>query len=113
MAQFTRRTLERIEPRSVLKFSLLFCITVSLVLLLAGGVIYFVSARIGVIASVQDFIQSAGFPRFRLRAGTVFEVLAVLSLIGAVAWTAVSVLAAMIFNLVAETVGGIEITLRD
>jgi len=43
----------------------------------------------------------------------VFEILAVLTLVGAVAWTVVSVLAAVIFNLVAEAVGGIEVTLKE
>ena len=108
-----RRTLLRVETRSVLKFSVLFSITSALVLLLAGGILYLILVRTGFVESLQTTINNAGFPRFRLRARTVFEILAVLTLAGAVAWTAVMVLAAFLFNLVADAAGGIDITLKE
>jgi len=109
----TRRVLRRINLRSVLRFSVVFSITWGLVMLLAGGVVYFVLLRLGLVQSLQSTMQSSGFPRFRLRASSVLEVWSVLILVGAVAWTAVSVLAAFIFNLVSDAVGGIEVTLKD
>ena len=108
-----RRTLLRIETRSVLKFSVLFTATCGLVLLLAGGVLYLILARTGFMQSVQTTINNAGFPRFRLRARTVFEILAVLTAAGVIAWTAILVLAAFLFNLVADAAGGIDITLKE
>ena len=108
-----RRTLLRVETRSVLKFSVLFSITSALVLLLAGGILYLILVRTGFVESLQTTINNAGFPRFRLRARTVFEILAVLTLAGAVAWTAISVLVAFLFNLVADAAGGIDITLKE
>ena len=108
-----RRTLMRIETRSVLKFSVLFSITCGLILLLAAGVLYLVLAKTGLVASLQTTVNNAGFPRFRLRARAVFEILAVLTLAGAIAWTAVMVLAAVLFNLVADAAGGIDITLKE
>jgi hypothetical protein len=109
----TRRVLRRIHLRSVLRFSVVFSITWGLVMLLAGGVVYFVLLRLGLVQSLQATIQRSGFPRFRLRAVSVLQILSVLVLVGAVAWTAVSVLAAFIFNLVSDAVGGIEVTLKD
>ncbi len=44
---------------------------------------------------------------------SVLQILSVLILVGAVAWTAVSVLAAFVFNLVSDAVGGIEVMLKD
>ncbi|HYR64329.1 MAG TPA: DUF3566 domain-containing protein [Actinomycetota bacterium] len=108
-----RRTLRRIQPGSVLKFCALFSLTFALVVLLAGGILYFILSATGFVGSVQSTIQNAGYPRFRLEIGRVFEILAALTLVGAVAWTVVSVLAAVIFNLVAEAVGGIEVTLKE
>jgi hypothetical protein len=108
-----RRTLLRVETRSVLKFSVLFSITAGLVLLLAAGVLYLILVRTGFVTGLQTTINNAGFPHFRLRARTVFEILAVLTLAGAVAWTAISVLAAFLFNLVADAAGGIDITLKE
>jgi hypothetical protein len=108
-----RRTLLRVETRSVLKFSVLFSITAGLVLLLAAGVLYLILVRTGFVTGLQTTINNAGFPHFRLRARTVFEILAVLTLAGAVAWTAITVLAAFLFNLVADAAGGIDITLKE
>jgi len=108
-----RRTLLRVETRSVLKFSVLFSITSGLVLLLAGGILYLILVRTGFVTGLQSTINNAGFPRFRLRARTVFEILAVLTLAGAVAWTAIMVLATFLFNLVADAAGGIDITLKE
>ena len=82
-------------------------------ILLAAGVLYLVLAKTGFVASLQTTVNNAGFPRFRLRARAVFEILAVLTLAGAIAWTAVMVLAAVLFNLVADAAGGIDITLKE
>jgi len=109
----TRRVLRRINLRSVLRFSVVFSITWGLVMLLAGGVVYFILLRLGLVQSLQSTIQRSGFPRFRLRAVSVLQILSVLILVGAVAWTAVSVLAAFVFNLVSDAVGGIEVMLKD
>ena len=109
----TRRVLRRINLRSVLRFSVVFSITWGLVLLVAGGVVYFILLRLGLVQSLQSTIQRSGFPRFRLRAVSILQILSVLILVGAVAWTAVSVLAAFIFNLVSDAVGGIEVMLKD
>src|SRR5579859_7050163 len=100
----TRRVLRRINLRSVLRFSVVFSITWGLVMLLAGGVVYFILLRLGLVQSLQSTIQRSGFPRFRLRATSVLQILSFLILVGAVAWTAVSVLAAFIFNLVSDAV---------
>jgi hypothetical protein len=108
-----RRTLMRVETGSVLKFSVLFSLTCGLVLLLAGGVLYLILAKTGFVGTLESTINNAGFPRFRLRARTVFEILAVLTLAGAIAWTAILVLAAFLFNLVADAAGGIDITLKE
>src|SRR5215467_8898557 len=108
-----RRTLLRIETRSALKFSILFSITCGLVLLLAASVLYLILGRTGFIGSLQTTINNAGFPRFRLRARSVFEILAVLTVAGAIAWSGVMVLAAFLFNLVADATGGIDITLKE
>ena len=108
-----RRTLLRVETRSVLKFSVLFSIAAGLVLLLAGGALYLILVKTGFVESLQTIINNVGYPRFRLRARTVFEILAVLTLAGAVAGTAIMVLAAFLFNLVADAAGGIDITLKE
>ena len=107
------RRLQRIEPGSVFKFSALFSLTFGLVLLLAGGIVFLVLKVTGFVDSVQSTIQNVGFTHFRLQSLRLFEILAAVVLVGAVAWTALSVLAAVVFNLVDEAVGGIKLTMKD
>ena len=108
-----RRAVKRIEPWSVLKFSLLFSITVALVLLLAGVVLYFVAARAGMVDRLQIFIQNSGWPHFRVQPARDFEVLVAVTVAGAIGWIIISMLAIVVFNLVSEAVGGIEVTFRE
>jgi hypothetical protein len=55
-----RRTLLRVETRSVLKFSVLFSITAGLVLLLAAGVLYLILVRTGFVTGLQTTITTSG-----------------------------------------------------
>jgi ABC-type Fe3+-siderophore transport system permease subunit len=108
-----RRAVKRIEPRSVLKFSLLFSVTVALVLLLAGVVLYLVASRAGIVDRLQTFVQNSGWPHFRVQPARVFEILVALTVAGAIGWVVISLLAIFVFNLVSEAVGGIEVTFRE
>ena len=97
----------------MLRFSILFSVTTALVILLAGGVLYFIGSSTGAVKSVETYIQHAGYPHFRVQTGRVFEALLVVVVAGAVGWTAVTVLAAFVFNLVSEASGGIKVTVRE
>ncbi len=112
-AESVRRTIKRIEIRSVLKFSVLFSVTVALVMLLAGSVLYFLASALGIVGAVQSFIQNAGWPHFRFQLSTVFWVLVFLTTAGAIAWTVITILATFVFNLVSEAVGGVEVAVRE
>jgi hypothetical protein len=108
-----RRTVRRIEPWSVFKFSLLFSVTLALVFLLAGAILYFIASTAGAVEGLQSFIQNAGWPHFRVRPDRVFEVLGLMTLASVVGWMVVLMLTTFVFNLVAEAVGGIDVTVRE
>jgi hypothetical protein len=108
-----RRTVKRIELGSVVKFSVLFSATVGLIVLLAGGVLYFIASVTGFVGQVETFFNHAGYPDFRVHSSTVFGALLVFTVVGAVAWVALATLATWIFNLVAAASGGIEVTFRE
>ena len=112
-ASGSRLVVKRIEPLSVLKFSLLFAITVALVLLLAGVVVYVVASKAGIVDRLQTFVQNSGWPHFRVQPARVFEILVAVTIAGAIGWVVISMLAIVVFNLVSEAVGGIEVTLRE
>jgi transmembrane protein DUF3566 len=107
-----RLVVRRIDPWSVLKFSLLFYFCMMLVGILEFAVVWSVLANIGVFESVTkfagDFNQSINFP-----AGTIFRWFILIELVGIVLWTIATVLLTLLFNLVNDITGGIEVVLAE
>lgn len=107
-----RLVLRRLDPWSVLKFSLLFYLCLMLVGLLVFAVIWFVLVNMGVFEEVTKFAGNfnltVGFP-----AGTVFRWYVLLGLLGVVVWSVVTVLLTLLFNLINDITGGIEVVLAE
>jgi hypothetical protein len=106
--------LRRIEPSTVLRFSLLFYLSLLVVFLVAGILLWLAASVTGVVDNVETFIKqlfaldSFHFVGFKLLFGTVLGG-AVLTILG----TGLNVLMAVLFNLVADVVGGIEVTVLE
>ena len=113
MHEGVRRTIKRVEVGSVLKFSVLLAATVGLIVLLAGGVLYFVASTTGFVTKVQTFFNHYGYPDFRVQSSTVFGVLLLVTVVGAITFVAMAMIATVIFNIVAEASGGIKVTFRE
>jgi Transmembrane domain of unknown function (DUF3566) len=107
-----RLVLRRLDPWSVLKFSLLFYLCLMLVGLLAFAVIWFVLVNMGVFEEISKFAGNfnlnVAFP-----AGKVFRWYILLGLLGVVLWSIVTVLATLLFNLINDITGGIEVVLAE
>jgi hypothetical protein len=107
-----RLVLRRLDPWSVLKFSLLFYLCLMLVGLLAFAVIWFVLVNMGVFEEISKFAGNfnlnVAFP-----AGKVFRWYILLGLVGVVLWSIVTVLATLLFNLINDITGGIEVVLAE
>jgi len=107
-----RLVLRRLDPWSVLKFSLLFYLCLMLVGLLAFAVIWFVLVNMGGCAEISKFAGNfnltVAFP-----AGKVFRWYILLGLVGVVLWSIVTVLATLLFNLINDITGGIEVVLAE
>src|ERR671914_2570640 len=107
-----RLVLRRLDPWSVLKFSVIFYLCLMLISLLVFAVIWFVLVNMGVFQSVTEFALNfnleVGFP-----AGTVFRWYAFIGLLGVVVWSIVTVLLTLLFNLVNGVTGGIEVVLAE
>ncbi len=107
-----RRVLRRLDPWSVLKFSVVFYFCLMLISLLVFAVIWFVLVNMGVFQSVTEFAGNfnleVAFP-----AGTVFRWYTFIGLLGVVVWSIVTVLLTLLFNLVNDVTGGIEVVLAE
>lgn len=104
----------RVEPWSVLKFSLLFYFCIMLIFLFGMAILYWVLGAIGVLDSLASFIGGLyGDDAFTFNGGWIFTWLFVLGILGVVAWSLINVCVAFLYNLVSDIVGGVQITLDD
>jgi Transmembrane domain of unknown function (DUF3566) len=107
-----RLILRRLDPWSVLKFSVVFYFCLMLISLLIFAVVWFVLVNMGVFEEVTRFAGNfnleVAFP-----AGTVFRWYVFAGLLGVVVWSVVTVLLTLLFNLVNDVTGGIEVVLAE
>jgi hypothetical protein len=107
-----RLVLRRLDPWSVLKFSVLFYLCLMLINLLIFAAIWFVLVNMRVFDEISKFAGNfnleVAFP-----AGTVFRYYILIGLTGVVVWSVVTVLLTLLFNLVNDITGGIEVTLAE
>lgn len=109
-----RRVVRRIDPRSVLKFSLVFYLCVFVALLVAGVVLWIVASAAGVVSNVETFIGDLfALERFRFEAGQILRGTALGGTALVLLGTAANVLAVVLYNLISDVIGGIEIVVLE
>jgi hypothetical protein len=114
-------TLSRVEPWSVMKFSFVASLVAFVILFVAVAALYMVLAALGVFDSLQHTVssvtssQSASGTNLShwFSASFILGYTAMLGALNVVLITAISTVASVIYNLIAKTVGGIEVTLRE
>ncbi len=114
-------TLARLEPWSVMKFSFIASVVAFVILFVAVAMLYMVLAALGVFDSLQHTVST--ITSSQNNAGTnishwfsaslILGYTAMLGALNIVLITAMSTVGAVIYNLIAKTVGGIEVTLRE
>ena len=114
-------TLSRLEPWSVMKFSFLASVVAFVILFVAVAVLYMVLSALGVFTSLEN--QVASITSAKNTAGTdishwfsaslILGWTAMLGALNIVLITALSTIGSVIYNLIAKTIGGIEVTLRE
>jgi hypothetical protein len=116
LARRTKVIVKRVEPLSVLKFSLLFYFCLMLIFVFALLILYWVLGLIGVLDSAEHLLSNLGFGSksgFTFNAVYIFERVFLAGVIGVVVWSLVNLFLALLYNLVADVVGGISITLSE
>ena len=115
--------LSRLEPWSVMKFSFVMSLVCFVVLLVAVIVLYAILAGLGVFDAISDTINSLtkeqGETTGSVDAGgwfSFFRIFGYTVLVGALnvmLITALSTVGSVIYNLAADLVGGVEVTLKE
>jgi hypothetical protein len=108
-----RGTIRRIDPWSVLKFSIIFALSAMLVMLFAAVILFAAASGAGVVERLESFIKGVGWPEFQFQKGSAFRILLLFGVVGTIAWSAVNVFLAFLYNLTSDVVGGIEVTISE
>src|SRR5262249_38356695 len=114
-------TLARVEPWSVMKFSFVASVVAFIILFVAVAVLYMVLAALGVFDSLQHTATSPTSSHSDsgttishwFSASLILGYTAMLGALNIVLITAMSTVGSVIYNLIAKTIGGIEVTLRE
>lgn len=114
-----RLSVKRLDPWSVMKFSFAVSLVLFIVVIVATSVLYLALDTMGVFASVNntlaDLVESGGADGegFRVTASGVIGTAAVLGAVNVVLFTALATLGAFVYNVCADLVGGVEVTLAE
>ncbi|WP_239676993.1 DUF3566 domain-containing protein [Natronosporangium hydrolyticum] len=114
-----RLHLKRVDPWSVMKFSFAVSLVLFIVVIVASSVLYLALDAMGVFASVNEtvaeLISGAGETgnTFRITAQGVIGTAAVLGALNVLLFTSLATLGAFIYNVCADLVGGVEVTLAE
>ncbi len=107
--------LRHINPWTVLKFSCVLSVALFFVWLITIGVLYGVLDGAGIIGKINDAVTTlqGGNATDPVTAGVVFGSAAIVGVINMVLFVALSTIGSLVYNLCADLVGGIEITLSE
>ena len=108
-----RRVIRRIDSWTVLRLSFLFFLCLFVVVMVAGVLLWTAANRLGVFDDIAKFMESIGFKNFEFRGSVILRASLVGGLVLVLLGTAGSVIAAILYNLISDVVGGIELVMLE
>jgi Transmembrane domain of unknown function (DUF3566) len=110
-----RLQLRHIDPWTVLKFSCVLSIALFFVWLIVIGVLFGVLDGAGVIDKINNTVTTINGSGAKppVTAGIVFGSAAIIGVVNIVLFIALSTVGSVVYNLCADLVGGIEVTLSE
>jgi hypothetical protein len=115
-ARRTKVVIRRVDPWSVLKFSLIFYFCLMLVFLFAMLIMYWLLGVTGVLDSAARVLSDVGFGGaggFDFHGYWIFSRLFLLGIAGVIVWSLVNLLISVLYNLISDVVGGVQVTLAE
>ena len=113
-ARQVQRVITRVDPWSMLKVSLLFALSMWLIVVVAGVLLWRVAVSTGTIGNVENFLAtSLGEDSFTINGGQIFQGSLVVGLVFFATGAIFAVVTSVLFNLIAGVVGGIRTTVIE
>lgn len=122
VARRTKVSIRQIGIWSVFKFSVLFSFCAMLVVFLALVIIFFVMQAAGMIDSIEEVAydlfatgekSTKGSERLEINWLQVYTVMFFAGCVLSFVWALITTFGALIYNLISDIVGGIEVTLSE
>ena len=107
------RVVRHVDPWSVFKIAIIFNLVLYVVLLTAGVLLWNVAYATGTVDNLERFFESFGWSTFEFHGGAIFHAAWIAGLFGVIGLTGVAVLAATLFNLITDLVGGVRLTVLE
>lgn len=113
-----KMTIQKIEPLSILKIGFLLSVAMGIMIVVAMMILWFVLDAMHVFAQVNDLFETLNSEQLLqiaayLSFGRWMSFAVIIAIIDVVLFTALSAVAALVYNLVAALVGGLHITVTD
>ncbi|MEB4209232.1 DUF3566 domain-containing protein [Mycobacterium sp. 94-17] len=110
--------IRRIDPWSTLKVSLLLSVALFFVWMIAVAFLYLVLGGMGVWSKLNSNVgdllnNTSGSSGELVSSGTIFGGAVLIGLVNVVLLTAMATIAAFVYNLTTDLIGGVEVTLAD
>jgi hypothetical protein len=107
------RVIRDVDAWSVFKVAAVLHAALYVVVLITGFLLWNVGSATGTIDNVEQFLGSFGWDSFEFQGAELFRSFAFFGLFGIVLGAGIWVLAAVVFNLITELVGGIKVTVLE
>jgi hypothetical protein len=107
------RIVRHVDTWSVFKVALVFHVFLYAVLMTSGVLLWQVAESTGTIDNVEKFFESFGWETFQFDGGQIFHNAWIGGLFLVVALTGLAVLAATLFNLITDLVGGVRFSVLE
>lgn len=106
--------LRRVDAWTVLKFSIVFYLSMLIVVLVAGMMLWAVASATGVIHNFEKFIKELfALDSFHISAKKIFGASLLGGFVLVLLGIGANVLMALVYNLTSDIIGGIEVTVLE
>ena len=114
MARRSRRVVSKVDSLSVLRFSVLLYLSFYLVVVVAAVVLWVVATVAGAVDNIENFIEGLfALESFSFDAIAMFRGITVGGLLLVMIGTGVNVLVSVLYNLISDVVGGVEVVVSE
>lgn len=111
-------TVARVDAWTVMKVSFLLSVAFGIAMVVATAILWLMVDGMHVFSTIEDFLNTIGAARFTalfdyVRLPRVMSYATIAAVANVVLLTAISTLAALLYNIIASLVGGVKVFLMD